>query len=112
MPSKNTTSKRNQLGDLLKRAGAESSRTAARRAPSEPAPLVVKSIALTPAALEVLDRLTREVPRAHRRTTSASAIVRALLRYAEQQGAFKVLGSLIEAEIASGEVVWGRARSR
>ncbi len=112
MPSKKATPKRNQLGDLLKKAGASTPRSGVRRAPAEPAPLVVKSISLTPAALVVLEHLTREIKRTHRRTPSASALVRALLRYAEQQGAGKALGALIEAETTSGEVVWGRARSR
>jgi hypothetical protein len=112
MPSTTAPRRRNQLGELLKRAGTAAPKAGARRPPAALPPLVVKSIALTPAALATLQRLIREVARAHGRTTSASAIVRALLRYAERQGAGKALGALVAAETASGEVVWGRARAR
>ena len=112
MPSPKKTPTPNQLGDLLKQAGAAA--RGAKRAPAAPAPaaLAVKSIALTPAAVATLQRLIREVSRASGRTTSASAIVRALLRYAERQDAVATLSALIQSETRSGEVVWGKARAR
>jgi hypothetical protein len=55
-----------------------------------------------PAAQATLERLI-----AH-----ASAVVRALLAWAEQEDLGAELVRLIAAELQTGEVVWGKARTR
>lgn len=106
MPSKKTA----KLGDLLKRA---SDRAPAARSASVPEPaLVVKSISLTPAASAVLDRMIGELSREVGRKVSASAVMRALLRYAEAQGASSKIAALVRTETSTGEVVWGKAGAR
>jgi hypothetical protein len=43
---------------------------------------------------------------------SASSVVRALLQWAEQEHLGAELVRLIAAELQTGEVVWGKARTR
>jgi hypothetical protein len=46
------------------------------------------------------------------RKTSASSVVRALLHLAEQNGLARQVSTLIDTELHTGAVVWGRARKR
>jgi hypothetical protein len=75
-------------------------------------PLVIRSVALTPAAQATLEALIAEASAAIGRKASASAVVRALLQWAERQDLGAELVRLIAAELQTGEVVWGRARQR
>jgi hypothetical protein len=108
MPS---TPPRKSLGDLLKQAKAEA--PAQPRRPAElPPPLVVRSVALTPAAQATLEALIAQASTAIGRKASASAVVRALLAWAEHQHVGDNLVRLIAAELQTGEVVWGKRRIR
>lgn len=70
------------------------------------------SISLTPDTLAVLERLQNELGDSLGRSVSTSAILRALLRHAEQQKNIAgVLDSLISAELAAG-VRWGKASKK
>ncbi len=100
-----------KLGDLLRKARDEApARPRKVTGAGQPA-LVIRSIALTPAADATLDRLIAEVSEKTGRKTSASAVVRALLRCAEQRDLAARVAGLIEAELNAGEVVWGKARA-
>jgi hypothetical protein len=46
------------------------------------------------------------------RKASASAVVRALLQWAEHERLGAELVQLIAAELQTGEVVWGKTRTR
>jgi hypothetical protein len=108
MPS---TPPRKSLGDLLQRAKAAA--PAAPRRPAEEAPpLVVRSVALTPAAQATLEALIAEASTAIGRKASASAVVRALLPWAAREHRGAELVRLIAAELQTGEVVWGKTRTR
>jgi hypothetical protein len=74
--------------------------------------LVVRSVALTPAAQATLDRLIAQASATTGRKASASAVVRALLAWAEQEDLGAELIRLMAAELQTGEVVWGKARTR
>ena len=108
MPS---TPPRKSLGDLLKQAKAEAPATPRRPAEEAP-PLVVRSVALTPAAQATLEQLIAQASAAIGRKASASAVVRALLQWAEEQHLGPELVRLIAAEAQTGEVVWGKTRQR
>jgi len=69
--------------------------------------LVVRSIALTPAADEMLTRLMEAGKERAGRKISASAVVRALLEFCERKGVEEKIYSAIEAELNAGTVVWG-----
>ena len=107
MPSKPS---RKSLGELLKQAGAEAPLHPRRTSAVDQPPLVVKSIALTPAASATLDRLIAQASMQTGRKVSASAVIRALLRWAEQHDLTADLEHLLAAEVTTGEVVWGRMR--
>jgi hypothetical protein len=108
MPSKPRSK---SLGDLLQQAKADA--PAAPRRPAEDAPpLVVRSVALTPAAQATLESLSAEASATIGRKASASAVVRALLSWAAREHLGAELVRLIEAELQTGEVVWGKARPR
>jgi hypothetical protein len=100
-----------KLGDLLKKAREEAPPHLRKMAGAGQPALIVRSIALTPAADATLDRLITEVSERTGRKTSASAVVRALLRSAEQRDLVARVVGLIEAELTTGEVVWGKARA-
>jgi hypothetical protein len=100
-----------KLGDLLRKARDEAPAQPRRVAGAGQPALVVRSIALTPAADATLDRLIAEVSERTGRKTSASAVVRALLRSVEQRDLVARVAGLIEAELTTGEVVWGKARA-
>jgi len=108
MPS---TPPRKSLGDLLQRAKAEAPATPRRPADEAP-PLVVRSVALTPAAQATLESLIAQASAAIGRKASASAVVRALLAWAEHEHLGAELVRLIAAELQTGEVVWGKAKQR
>ena len=106
MPS---TPPRKSLGELLKQAKEDA--PAAPRRPADVAPpLIVRSVALTPAAQATLEQLIAQASAAIGRKASASAVVRALLQWAEQEHLGAELVRLIAAELQTGEVVWGKAR--
>jgi hypothetical protein len=108
MPSK---PRPKSLGDLLQQAKADAP-TAPRRPVAEGPPLVVRSVALTPAAQAILEALIAQASSAIGRKASASAVVRALLQWAEHEHLGAELVRLIAAELQTGEVVWGKARTR
>jgi hypothetical protein len=108
MPSK---PRPKSLGDLLQQAKADAP-AAPRRLADETPPLVVRSVALTPAAMATLEALIAQASAAIGRKASASAVVRALLQWAEQGHLGAELVRLIAAELQTGEVVWGKARTQ
>lgn len=110
---KKTKAQGQNLGELLKRARSEAGASAAAKsaAAAQGVPLEVKSISLTPAALSFLEHLMGEMSKRSGRKVSASSVVRALLRYAEHQVPSAKLVDLMTAELASGEVVWGKRAS-
>ena len=108
MPS---TPPRKSLGDLLKQAKADAP-AAPRRPVAEAQPLVVRSVALTPAAQSTLDQLIAQASSTIGRKASASAVVRALLQWAARHDLGEDLVRLIAAELQTGEVVWGKLRKR
>jgi hypothetical protein len=109
MPSKRP---RKSLGDLLKQARDEAPAQSRRPADLAPPPLVIRSVALTPAAQATLEALITQASTAIGRKASASAVVRALLAWAAQHDLGEALVRLITAELQTGEVVWGKARRR
>jgi hypothetical protein len=108
MPSK---PRPKSLGDLLQQAKADA-QAAPRRPTDEAPPLVIRSVALTPAAQATLETLIAQASAAVGRKASASAVVRALLQWAEQEHLGAELVRLITAELQTGEVVWGKTRTR
>jgi hypothetical protein len=108
MPSK---PRPKSLGDLLQQAKADAPVTPRRPAEEAP-PLVVRSVALTPAAQATLESLIAQASAAIGRKASASAVMRALLQWAEHERLGAELVRLIVAELQTGEVVWGKARTR
>jgi hypothetical protein len=109
MPSKRP---RKSLGDLLKQARDEAPAQPRRPADLAPPPLVIRSVALTPAAQATLESLIAQASATIGRKASASAVVRALLAWAEHEHLGAELVRLIAAELQTGEVVWGKTRSR
>jgi hypothetical protein len=99
------------VGDLLRQAKADAP-AAPRRSADEAPLLVVRSVALTPAAQATLETLIAQAAAAIGRKASASAVVRALLQWAEQEHLESELVRLIAAELQTGEVVWGKTRTR
>jgi hypothetical protein len=108
MPSK---PRPKSLGDLLQQAKADAP-AAPRRPADEAPPLVVRSVALTPAAQATLESLITQASAAIGREASASAVVRALLSWAAHEHLGAELVCLIAAELQTGEVVWGKARQQ
>jgi hypothetical protein len=108
MPSK---PRPKSLADLLQQAKADAP-AAPRRPADEAPPLVVRSVALTPAAQATLESLITQASAAIGREASASAVVRALLSWAAHEHLGAELVRLIAAELQTGEVVWGKARQQ
>jgi inactivated superfamily I helicase len=82
---------------------------ASRKTKQRKEPLVVRSFTLTPTLDQMLQRLSQEASDHTGWTVSTSAIVRALLRYVEQQPdtwALSYLFPLVEQELNAG-VIWG-----
>jgi hypothetical protein len=99
------------LGQLLKQAKAEA--PAAPRPPADKTPpLVVRSVALTPAAQTTLEPHIAQALAATGRKASTLAVVQALLAWADQEDLGAELIRLMAAELQTGEVVWGKARTR
>jgi hypothetical protein len=74
--------------------------------------LLVRTIALTRADQDILDRLSTELTDYTGRPISGSAVLRALIRYASQQPDqwdLSELSPLIERELSAG-VMWGKKR--
>ena len=74
--------------------------------------ILIRSLTLTTATQETLERLSQNATDYIGRKVSSSAIARALLRHAEQQSASWAtsdLFPLIETELASG-MVWGKKK--
>ena len=97
------------LSELWQRSKADAPAAPRRQGDAVP-PLVIRSVALTPAAQATLESLITQASAAIGRKASASAVVRALLSWAEQQDLGAELVRLIAAELQTGEVVWGKAR--
>jgi len=78
--------------------------------PSVPGPhVMVRSIAFTPSALEALEDLTSSIALKTAKKSSASAVVRALLRLAvELPQVTDKLAALIEHEQVNEAVSWGK----
>ena len=79
----------------------------------EKSPLVVRSFTLTPTLDQTLQRLSQDASDFTGWTVSSSAVVRALLRYVEQQPdtwALSYLFPLNERELDAG-VIWGSRKS-
>jgi hypothetical protein len=108
MPSK---PRPKSLGDLLQQAKADAPATPRHPADETP-PLVVRSVALTPAAQATLEQLIAQASATTGRKASASAVVRALLAWAAQEDLGAELVRLMVAELQTGEVIWGKARTR
>lgn len=82
-----------------------------RQKPADP-PGIIRSLSVTPADVRTLDRIAQDASDYIGWTVSGSAIVRALLRYADQQSGEWVkehLFPLVEQEIQSG-TVWGKKK--
>jgi formate dehydrogenase maturation protein FdhE len=107
MPSKPKTK---SLGDLLKKAKEDGLSKPRRASGSVQPPLTFQTISLTPAAKATLESLIAHASQQTGRKASASAVVRALLRWAEQKNLASHVVGLIETELTTGEVVWGKSR--
>ena len=80
--------------------------------PPKKQPLLIHSLALTSADKDTLERISSNATDYTGRKVSGSAILRALLRHAEQQGYQWILTNVcpfIDAEISSG-VMWGKKK--
>src|ERR671931_656668 len=108
MPSK---PQRKSLTELYQQAKADAP-AAPRRPADEAPPLVIRSVALTPAAQATLEALIAQASAATGRKASASAVVRALLQWAAQHDLGPELVRIIAVELQTGEVVWGKAKQR
>jgi len=84
-----------------------------KRTPDRSPPhVVVRSIAFTPAALEALEDLAAKIAQRTGRKASVSAVVRALLRNAQEiPDVLQQLATLVEHEQIN-EVVWGKPPRR
>ena len=98
------------LGDLLKKAKTEASPTVRTLSRMKEPPLVVRSLTLTPSADATLKRLSMNASDHIGRKVSGSAIVRALLQQVEQQDSATHLFLIIQTELVSDAVVWGRKK--
>jgi hypothetical protein len=77
-----------------------------------PRPDLIRTHSLTPEAAEILQQLAQDATDRLGWTVSSSAVVRALIRYADQQGttwAEEQLFPLIGQEIEAG-TVWGKKK--
>jgi Arc/MetJ-type ribon-helix-helix transcriptional regulator len=82
-----------------------------KRASATPPQVVVRSIAFTQDALETLEQLAARIGPRMGRKSSASAVVRALLRHAQDLPEIaERLAALIEQE--QDNVSWGRPRPK
>lgn len=103
--------KQKSLGELLRRAKAEASAKPRKAQFSQP-PLTFTTVSLTPEAKSILDRLSDQITERTGRRVSASAVIRALLHVAEQRNLASAAATVIETELNTGTVVWGKPRQR
>jgi hypothetical protein len=108
MPSP-ATKKTKSLSELLRRAKSEAP-AKPRKVQFEQPPLNFTTVSLTPAAKEILDRLMNFAEKQTRRKVSASSVIRALLHIAKEQRQREKIVTMIESEINTQAVVWGRLR--
>jgi len=89
---------------------AQPARGTGMKRPAGPGPsVIVRSIAFTPTALDVLEDLTAGIAVRTGKKSSASAVVRALLRLAVDVPDVKSkLTALIEHEQVNESVSWGK----
>ena len=99
---------RKSLGELFKKAQQDAEKQPRRLSRAAEPALVVRSISLTPVADGILNHLISKVEETTERKTNASAVVRALLRYADQKDLYEWIANAIAAEANSGEVIWGK----
>jgi len=86
---------------------------ATRKIQSKKEPIHVSSLSLTPSTQTTLRRLSQDATDVIGRTVSDSALVRALLRYVEQQPLSWVRETLypyVEMEMTTG-TLWGKKKS-
>lgn len=108
-PRAKSSSGHKSLGDLMRKSAAEAAPVPRKLVVADQPPLVVRSISLTPAASSALDNLIASGSGQTGRKVSASAVVRALLRMVENQPQLsEAVMAQVQAEINSGEVVWGK----
>lgn len=102
---------RKSLTQLMRTSEAQAKPKPRANLPKASAPkLVVRSIALTPAADDTLARLIDTAGERVGRKVSASSVVRALLEFCERKGLDTKIHAAIEAEQNAGTVVWGSKR--
>jgi hypothetical protein len=101
--------KTKSLGELLRRAKSEAP-AKPRKVQFEQPPLTFTTVSLTPAAKEILDRLMNLAAKQTQRKVSASSVIRALLHVAEEQRQTEKIVTMIESEMNTQSVVWGRVR--
>lgn len=103
---------RKSIAELMRASEAEADAKPRMTTPAPPASarLVVKSISLTPAADDTLERLVRATHERVGRKVSASSVVRALLDYCEREQLDDTIAVVIEAELNTGSVIWGSRR--
>ncbi len=99
------------LGSLIQQAKKDAADKPRRVANSSQPELVFTTVSLTPAAKETLNRLRAYALENTQKTTSASAVVRALLAWAEKNDIGPELLNLIEIERNTGDVIWGKPRA-
>ena len=104
-----TSRKGNILGPLLAKARQEAPARSRRLAGDSTPVLITRTIGLTPTAEERLLHLIAAIRERTGRKTNASAVIRALLRHADENRLAPVVATLIQNESETGEVVWGRA---
>ena len=83
-----------------------------RKAKVEKPEILIRSLTLTPATVGTLEQLSSDASDYVGRTVSSSAIMRALLRYASQQGglwAQTQLFPFVEGELKLS-VMWGKKK--
>jgi len=103
---------RKTLTQLMRTSEAQAKPKPRANLPKPTAPqLIVRSIALTPAADEMIARLMDTARDRIGRKVSASSVVRALLEYCDRKGLDAKIHAAIEAELNAGTVVWGSKRA-
>jgi hypothetical protein len=83
-----------------------------KKLPPQKLPLLVRTITLTKADQDIVNRLSSDLADYTGRTISSSAVVRALIRYAGRQPSqwdLTALSPLIEQEMGAG-VLWGKKK--
>lgn len=106
-----SSSSKHSLGDLFKKAEEAGENSSASKQTEEPS-MVVRSVTLSPAADRVLDEFRKSVSFDLGRRVGRSAVVRALVRRAARdiENAEEEIAREVDAEIQSGEVVWGKQK--